>query len=254
MKKLLLAIAISVFVLFTGATSANAADFNLDCGNSGCTKSGIEPIFSKGIDGYWFPGRTLTKTIHLKNSSSGTKEMSIKPNRTSSVTILEHVMLVSIVTDPGGTVVWAGDLAAFYGQPSISMGIFASGTDQNYKINASMNSAADNSYQGLESAFDLTLGFWENDLTPTPTLPSNPGGPGDGLSDGKSDGLSSCPSCTAPGNVLGATTEGEVLGASTDTLAATGGNNELAQLFLAMAAATAVFLLGRMFLRANETS
>ena len=41
--------------------------------------------------------------------------------------------------------------------------------------------------------------------TPTPGDPGNPGGPGDGLSDGRSDGGSSCPSCTAPqsGNVLG---------------------------------------------------
>jgi hypothetical protein len=46
------------------------------------------------------------------------------------------------------------------------------------------------------------------------------------LSDGRSDGHSSCPECTqAPGGigggVLGATTEGQVLGASTD-FAATG--------------------------------
>jgi hypothetical protein len=194
MKKILFAIAISVFVLFTGATSANATDFSVDCGDSGCTKSGTEPLFSKGIDGYWFPGRTLTKTINFKNSSSATKEMSIKPDRTSSVTILENAMLVSIVTNPGGTVVWAGDLAAFYSQTAISMGIFSSGANQDYKINASMNSAADNSYQSLESVFDLTLGFWETApaLTPTPT----PSGGGGGTVAGASTGGASAPVCS----------------------------------------------------------
>jgi hypothetical protein len=63
--------------------------------------------------------------------------------------------------------------------------------------------------------------------TPPPGNPGNPGGPGDGLSDGRSDGLSSCPSCTqAPKtNVLGAQT-GQVLGATTD-FAGTGVANDL---------------------------
>lgn len=53
------------------------------------------------------------------------------------------------------------------------------------------------------------------EATPTPTLtptPSNPGGPGDGLSDGRSDGRSSTPS---QGQVLGASTGPAVLGLST---------------------------------------
>jgi len=59
-------------------------------------------------------------------------------------------------------------------------------------------------------------------VTPTPTVtpttaPSNPGGSGgSGVSDGRSDGLSSCPSCTqAPqGQVLGASVGPQVLGLS----------------------------------------
>jgi len=53
-------------------------------------------------------------------------------------------------------------------------------------------------------------------VTPT-TAPSNPGGSGgSGVSDGRSDGLSSCPSCTqAPqGQVLGASVGPQVLGLS----------------------------------------
>jgi hypothetical protein len=114
MKKILFAIALSLLVLFKGAPTVYAADFNLNCGDSGCTKSGTEPLFSKTIDDYWFPGRTLTKTINLENSSSTTREMSIKPDRISIADILENVVQVSIITDPGGIVIWAGNLDNFY--------------------------------------------------------------------------------------------------------------------------------------------
>lgn len=85
----------------------------------------------------------------------------------------------------------------------------------------------------------------EEEATPTPTLtvtptptntPSNPGGPGDGGSDGRSDGLSSCPECTkAPqGQVLGSSTgpTKAVLGLSTTS----GDNNEALAIFQLFAA------------------
>jgi hypothetical protein len=193
MKKILLAVAISLLIFFKGASIVKAADFNLDCGDSGCTKSGTEPIFSKIIDGYWFPGRTLTKTINLKNSSSTTREISMKPDRTSPADILENVVQVSIITNPGGAVIWAGSLDNFYSQTAISMGIFAPGADLNYDFTVLMSSGADNNYQNKETVFDLTLGFWGEPIsTPTPA----PGGGGGVLGAGVST-----PVCTdtAPG-------------------------------------------------------
>ncbi len=88
-------------------------------------------------------------------------------------------------------------------------------------------------------------------LTPTSTPvppPSNPGGPGDG----RSDGGSSCPSCTAPpgGNSSG----GQVLGASTDTLAATGTNDQFIKIMLSATASLVIFLLGEGLMRAHENS
>jgi hypothetical protein len=69
----------------------------------------------------------------------------------------------------------------------------------------------------------------EPTVTPEPTqAPGNPGnpggggGPGDGLSDGRSDGLSSCPDCTkAPsgGQVLGASTDFAGTGVASDMIA-----------------------------------
>lgn len=74
--------------------------------------------------------------------------------------------------------------------------------------------------------------------TPTPT----PKLAGDGLSDGRSDGLSDGRGSTP------------VLGASTNTLAATGSNDQFIRYMVAVTAALSVFLLGQAYLRKNETS
>lgn len=93
-----------------------------------------------------------------------------------------------------------------------------------------------------------------NEPTPTPEVTPAPqvntGGPGDGMSDGRSDGLSSCPSCTqAPktqGQVLGASTGPQVLGLSTTS----GEENALPQLIQILGALTSAGL-GFVFLKKN---
>jgi len=172
--KFLLTTFLFLFILFF-PTRALAADLNIDCPAppTACSKTGVDPLFSSIDDGYWYPGRTLTKTIKLKNSSPETREMAIKGERTSGVSILENVMHISIV---GGTVViWSGNVEDFYGQEKIGMGIFAPGVDFDYNFTVFMSSDADDNYQNKETVFDLTLGFWGGPiLTPTPTTTPAP--------------------------------------------------------------------------------
>jgi len=161
-----------------------AADLNIDClaPPTACSKTGVDPLFSSATDGFWYPGRTLTKTINLKNSSSEKREMAIRGERTSGVSILEEVMHVSIIG--GTTVIWSGSVEDFYGQDKIGMGIFAPGVDFDYDFTVSMSSGADDNYQNKETVFDLTLGFWGEPVstaTPTPTSSPTPtSAPGDG--------------------------------------------------------------------------
>lgn len=84
--------------------------------------------------------------------------------------------------------------------------------------------------------------------TPTPTQTPNVGGPGDGLSDGRSDGLSSCPECTKTpqGEVLGASTGPQVLGLSTTS----SGSNSFLNLFQLLGA-FALSLSGFAFFKKN---
>ncbi|PIZ65024.1 hypothetical protein COY15_03975 [Candidatus Roizmanbacteria bacterium CG_4_10_14_0_2_um_filter_39_12] len=177
-----------LFLLLSFLTpQVKAADINVDCPDSSaaCSKSSTDPLFSISADGYWYPGRTLTKTINLKNASSQTREMAIRGTKTSGVGILENVMNISIVG--GTTVIWSGSVDEFYGQDKIGMGIFAPDANLDYDFTVSMSSGANDDYQGEETVFDLTLGFWgELSSTPTPTPTSAPGGGGEVLGAGVS--------------------------------------------------------------------
>lgn len=200
-----------------------AADLNIDCPvpPTTCSKTGVDPLFSSTDDGYWYPGRNLTKTINLKNSSSEKREMAIKGERTSGVSILENVMHIIIIG--GTTVIWNGSIKDFYGQDKIGMGIFDPGVNFDYDFTVSMSSGADDNYQNKETVFDLTLGFWGEPApvaTPTPT-------PGAVLEAGISVGAPTVASGfllgvlgeATPSGELGpalATEEGEVAGVETE--------------------------------------
>jgi len=135
-----------------------AAELNIDCSPTVCNKSSLEPLFSNSLDGFWYPGKSITKTLNLKNSSPETREMALRGTRKSAITNLEKVMQISIVK--GATVIWAGSVEDFYDQDKIGMGIFAPGVDSDYNFTVSMSSAAGDEYQNKETVFDLTLGFW----------------------------------------------------------------------------------------------
>jgi len=170
MKKFLttLFLILTFFLFFTPIFSVSATDLNIDCLPSGCSSTGIIPLFSVSADGFWYPGKSITKTLNLKNSDPETREMAIRGTRTSPENILENVMHISIIG--GTTTIWSGSVADFYSQDKIGMGIFASGADLDYNFGVFMSPSADDNYQSKETVFDLTLGFWGDPIsTPTPT-------------------------------------------------------------------------------------
>jgi len=167
MKKILLLV---LFFFLLAVKPVFAADLNIDCPASptACSKTGLDPLFSNSLDGFWYPGKSITKTLNLKNSDSETREMAIRGTRTSNVNNLEDVMHISVVG--GTTVIWSGSVADFYGLEKIDMGIFAPGADLDYDFTVFMSPVADDNYQSKETVFDLTLGFWGEPIpTPTPT-------------------------------------------------------------------------------------
>lgn len=191
-----------IFSLFILVPTVKAADLNVECFGTGiCTKSGLDPLFSKTLDGYFLPGISLTKTINLKNSSVEIKEIAIKATRTSLAGILENVMAVNLSPAGGGTV-WSGSLADFYGLSNISLGNLDPGQNKDFNFTVNMAPLAGNEYQDKETVFDLTLGFWATEAVPTPT-PTPSGGGGGGITGG---GVSASPcSDTKPGVPTGLT-------------------------------------------------
>lgn len=179
MKKLLRILFLFLILGFFLVPQAKAADLNIDCPTSPamCGKSGLDPLFSNSLDGFWYPGKSITKTLNLKNSSTETQEMAIKGTRTSDFSILENVMHISIVR--GTAVIWSGSVADFYGQDKVGMGTFAPGANFDYDFTVSMSPDADNNYQNKKTVFNLTLGFWgEPVTTATPTPLAGGGGGG----------------------------------------------------------------------------
>lgn len=200
MKLIYLLIFVSLFIFLPGQILA--ADLNINClGGVACSKSGIDPLFSV-TDGYWYPGRVLTKTLNLNNSSSGVRDMAVKGVRVGSSSILENAMMVSITTS-GGSLIWSGSVSNFYLQERILLGRFNSGANQDYNLTVSMNNAADNSTQTLTLLFDFSAGFWGDIITPTPT-PTPAEGEGEGEGDSGGGGVS-LPVCDdpAPGGAPG---------------------------------------------------
>jgi len=187
MKKLLLSLFFAGTLFLFLPREILAADLNIDCPSTptACSKTGVDPLFSSADDGYWYPGKSITKTLNLKNSGTETREMAIKGTKTSGVGILENVMHISIVG--GTTVIWSGSVADFYSQDRIGMGIFIPGANLDYNFTVFMSSGVGDEYQNKETVFDLTLGFWgEPIFTPTPTPTPTPGGGGAVLGTGVS--------------------------------------------------------------------
>jgi hypothetical protein len=136
-----------------------AADLEVSCSSiSTCVITGANPLFSLVSDGYWYPGRTIAKTINIKNTGGNDMQIVLRGVETSASNNLKQVVDINITTSDN-TVIWSGKLSEFYSHGSIALGLFNSGAGKNYRFTASMDVNATNDYQDLESVFDLILGF-----------------------------------------------------------------------------------------------
>jgi len=238
MKRLLTIFLFYLFVL-SFPTLVLAADLDINCpvSSTGCSKSGVDPFFNIAVDGYWYPGKSITKTLNLKNSGTETREMAIRGTRTSMVNDLENVMHISIVG--GTTVIWAGSVANFYDQDKIGMGTFAPGADFNYDFTVFMSSGADNNYRSKETVFDLTLGFWGESIpTPTPTPTSV------GSINGVSTASFSSPTCNDPVPVGAPTLLSVISGINSVTLNWSEGAGPLTYYLIAYGTTSGVYQYG----------
>lgn len=161
---------LSLFSLFF-SSAVWAADLTVDCPNAPtvCKKSGVDPLFSTAIDGYWYPGRSLTKTVMIKNSSNETRMIALKAIRTSKSGVLEKVMQFSITGN--GQVIWSGSLSNLYLEEKIRIDSFGLGVFRAYNFTLTMPFGVGDEYQNQATVFDLEMGFWEEPSTLSGFLP-----------------------------------------------------------------------------------
>ena len=154
-----------LFLLLFGPPAVFAADFEVDCSVAGCVSSGQSPLFLNSE--IWYPGKNLTKTFSLKNSSAETREMAFRGRKTSTGDLLEEV--INLKLDCGNKTLWEGSLKSFYILEKISLGTFTPESSIDCRLSVSMDLSANNDYQEQSSVFDLDFGFWGEPIIPTPT-------------------------------------------------------------------------------------
>lgn len=210
-------------------------------------------------------GETLVPGVYCANSFHLTGTLTLNGSasdvwifKSASDLILTGGTAVKVLFTGGGqpcNVWWRVVSTATFDANSALVGNILADTSITFAAGASLDGRA------LARTAEVTLS--SNSITgptcvtatPTTTAPTSTPAPtsppaGDGLSDGRSDGRSSCPSCTA---APGRSTGDQVLGASTNTLAATGSNDQSIRYMVAATAVLLVFVLGQVYLRMNET-
>lgn len=168
MKRSLLVIAL--FVVFGLAGSETyAADFSIDCDNTGCTPGIVTEFFDSTEP--WYPLRTMTQKATITNSSEepqyvghGARNVYISPGAN-----IAEVLDVEVVRQTDNSVMWVGSLQDLYDGNEIGLGTVLSGDTETYIYQITMRNVG-NEYQGKSTQFDMDFGYY----IPTPTLSISP--------------------------------------------------------------------------------
>lgn len=145
------------------------------------------PLFSAASDGYFVPGKSLTKTVVVKNNSSETKLVAITPsNFINNPPQVSTVFEIAISDNFGNTLYGASPkkfLSDFYTINEYPLTYLLSNHSVTYSFNVNLDSGVGNEWQNKQTGFDLAIGFYSEtppETTPTPTPTPQSGGKGGG--------------------------------------------------------------------------
>ncbi|MEK7127379.1 MAG: fibronectin type III domain-containing protein [Patescibacteria group bacterium] len=135
-----------------------AADLDVDCRGSGvCDPVNPGSIFLSSE--VWYPGKTVSRTIKLLNSSGGSQKIITQAQNSTASGNLSRVFTFSIIRNSDSTVIWSGGLNSFYNKGEIELATLGNGVNDTFTYTAAMDAVAGNDYQGKQSSFDLLIGF-----------------------------------------------------------------------------------------------
>lgn len=133
-----------------------AADLDVSCSDTDCSPASATSIFPNDD---WFPGRTVSRTIKVTNTGSGSLSISTRGQNAISNGDLDNVMNLTITRLSDSVVVWGGTLNNFYSTNNIGLTNLGFGQNDNFVYTVSMESGSGNEYQNKKTSFDLVLGF-----------------------------------------------------------------------------------------------
>jgi len=176
MKKIILKIFLFFLfltVLIAKPNTIKAQDSEVTCdGVSNCTLSPESPLFSLTQDNLWYPGKSVTKTLRITNSST-TETLTISTNAQNpqideSSCNLDKQLLLTIVGP--NSVSWAGSLNDFYQLASpLPLGNFSPNSFGDFIFTVTLPQGTTNECQNQTTSFDLSLNFSAETITPTPS-------------------------------------------------------------------------------------
>lgn len=139
-------------------SSVKAADLEINCSQKDCVKSTDLPLFNSE-DGLWFPGKSVSKYIILKNSAKSEQEITVKNNQKHNENDLESILYITFRNNRTNKIAWEGSLAKFYNKKSISLGKLKSGQSFEVLAGLKMLNVTSLDYQNQKAVFDLTFSF-----------------------------------------------------------------------------------------------
>lgn len=174
MKKIF-PILLAFLITFGITNTVLAADYSIDCTyGSGCSPSSISAFFPSSY--IWYPGKTVCRTISVKNSSSTSQKLGVLARETQTTGNLDQVITMSIKRGGcSGSLLWGNSQHSFYENGETGLvSEYVAGANDTFAFVATMDPDAGNEYQNKTTQFDLQIGFIgqapTSSPTPTPAL------------------------------------------------------------------------------------
>lgn len=137
------------------------------------------PLFNISSDGYWFPGKSLTRKITIVNNSSKTELVAILPlNVLNFNPDLASVLKIQINDNFGNNLygkIPTRHLSDFYLEKEYPLTFLSPNYSVIYSFLIDFDLSAGNEWQNKKTGFDLSVGFSSNTETSGPTNTPGPG-------------------------------------------------------------------------------
>ncbi|MDD2823088.1 MAG: hypothetical protein PHQ59_03320 [Candidatus Daviesbacteria bacterium] len=155
--KFLIAV-ILTFNFFTLSGLVRAADLEITCSQKECLKSTEQPLFSSN-DGLWYPGKSISKIIIIKNEGQTEKEVNLQNSKKYQMGNLENVLNVTLTNNQNKNIIWRGSLKNLNGKKSVSLGKIRANESLELITTLAMAESAPLDFQSQKAIFDLTFNF-----------------------------------------------------------------------------------------------